>query len=78
MSCDDCKMNCDTFLKVYFNESTLISETCYNTTEPTGDNTTIIPFTTSNRVQFYTNLLCEVVSISVLHAKIYSYVPVYN
>ena len=56
-------MNCDTFIKVYFNESTLIPETCYNTTEPTGDNTTLIPFTTSNRVQFYTNLLCEVVSL---------------
>ena len=71
----DCKMNCDTFFKVCFKESTLISETCYNTTEPTGDNTTFIPFTTSNRVQFYTNTLCEAVSTRVYIAK--DYISVY-
>ena len=59
---NDCKMNCETFLKVCYKESSLISETCYNTTEPTGDNTTFLPFTTPNRVQFYTNTLCETVS----------------
>ena len=55
-------MNCDILFKVCFKESTLIPETCYNTTEPTRDNTTLIPFTTSNRVLFYTNTLCEAVS----------------
>ena len=59
-------MNCDTFFKVCFKESTLTSETCYNTTEPTGDNTTFIPFTTPNIVLFYTNTLCEAVSTRVL------------
>ena len=72
----DCKWNCNTFFKVCYKGSTLISETCYNTTEPTGDNTTFLPFSTPNRVQFYANTLCEMVSIIVL-PKIFKYLSIF-
>ena len=50
-----CDSQCDTYFNVCFKENTNSSEVCYNTTKPTGDNTTLIPFTTPNIVQFMIN-----------------------
>ena len=51
-----CESLCNTYFSVCFKENTLSSSrVCYNTTKPTDDNTTLIPFTTPNIVQFIIN-----------------------
>ena len=50
-----CDSQCDTYFSVCFKKNTNSSGVCYNTTESTGDNTTMIPFTTPNIVQFMIN-----------------------
>ena len=67
----------DIYIKVCFkkNSNNMNSSVCYNTTKPTDDNTTLIPFTTPNIVQFMINnenMTLEVILLTFVY-KIYTY-----
>ena len=67
----------DIYIKVCFKENSnnMNSSVCYNTTKLTCDNTTMIPFTTPNIVQFIIkseNMRLEVILLNFM-SKIYTY-----
>ena len=73
-----CNSQCDTYFRICFKENSnnMNSEVCFKTTKQTGDNTTLMTFTTPNIVKFIVNneyMTLKVILLTFMY-KIYMHV----